>query len=422
MLQHSHAGLKVIDTMIEIKEALELIERELVPLPTINCELANCVGRTLADDVRADVDSPPHTKSIMDGFAVRAEDVTARKPLKIIETIVAGAVPSKAVEPGTCARIMTGAPLPDGADSIVMVERVKVIEEAGCEFAKLEIDMLPTGQHAMQKAASFANGETIFQAGHVVRSWDVGLLAEVGADHVSVFRQPSAAVLPTGDELVDASEKPGPGMIRNSNGPMVVAMFEALGVKATDLGIGRDNEQSLLKLMEAGLQSDVLVLSGGVSAGMLDLVPKMLNQLNVKQVFHKVRVKPGKPIWFGVFDNGDSKQYVFGLPGNPVSSLVGFQLFVRAALRRLAGRPVIPARVLAAELAADHEVRGDRPTYWPGCWVAGAGVARRVRPLQWLGSSDLRTLGHAELLIKFPPGSQVHPTGSVVEVIPMHDF
>jgi len=214
-------------------------------------------------------------------------------------------------------------------------------------------------------------------------------------------------------------------MIRNSNGPMVVAMFNALGVDAVDLGIARDNEQSLRTKIESGLKSDVLVLSGGVSAGVLDLVPKMLDELGVEQVFHKVRVKPGKPIWFGVLksdgnsDDSQDAHYVFGLPGNPVSSLVGFQLFVRAALRRLAGLAVEPANIVEAELAADHEVRGDRPTYWAGCWIGEPGTTRRVKPLQWLGSSDLRTLGHAELLIKFPPGSKVHSAGQTVQVLPL---
>ena len=406
--------------MIDIKEALELIASNVNPLPVMECPLSKSVGRVLSADVCADVDSPPHTKSIMDGFAVRAEDIAAQTPLRIIETIVAGEVPAKAIEAGDCSRIMTGAPLPEGADSVVMVERAEVVEQDGGEFASFDLKELSKGQHAMQKAASFATGETIFKAGHVVRPWDVGLLAEVGAASVSVRQQPSASVLPTGDELVDANQKPGPGKIRNSNGPMVVAMFEALGINATDQGIARDNEQSLRTKIESGLQSDVLVLSGGVSAGVLDLVPKMLDDLGVEQVFHKVRVKPGKPIWFGVLKSDGESRYVFGLPGNPVSSLVGFQLFVRAALRRMLGLTVEPANMVEAELAADHAVRGDRPTYWPGCWVRETGTTRRVQPLQWLGSSDLRTLGHAELLIQFPPGSQVHAAGQTVQVMPMN--
>ena len=273
------------------------------------------------------------------------------------------------------------------------------------------------GKHVMLKAASLAVGKTVFEKGHCVRPTDIGLLAEVGAHEIQVQKQPTVAILPSGDELVDSTELPGLGQIRNSNGPMLVAMTSALGLTVNDLGIGRDNEAELQTAIEKGLESDLLILSGGVSAGLLDLVPGILNKLGVQQVFHKVAVKPGKPIWFGVLERGDSKTYVFGLPGNPVSSLVGYRLFVRTAINIMQSHPSPEPQMFKAKLATDHQVRGNRPTYWPGRWVDSATETRIAEPLGWQGSSDLRALGQAELLVYLDYEPSIHPAGEIVDVV-----
>ena len=183
---------------------------------------------------------------------------------------------------------------------------------------------------------------------------------------------------------------------------MLASLLSKVGVAVTDLGIGRDEPEDLKRKIVHGLNSDLLVLSGGVSAGMLDLVPSILQDSGVEQVFHKVKVKPGKPIWFGTRTDGNKTSYVFGLPGNPVSSLVGFELFVKAAVRCLFGNTNILTPNSAAKLTEPHEARGDRPTYWPGCWVRSDESTRLVKPLRWMGSSDLRALGFADVLIFFP--------------------
>ncbi len=396
--------------MISIEDAFKLIAEAVSPLPTAHSMLADSVGRVLADDVTADVDSPPHRKSVMDGFAIKSRDLKgAGQSFKIAETIVAGGWPNAPLADGEAARIMTGAPLPDGADAVIMIEKAKMNTVDGVDFVEFSVDRIDSGKHVMERGVNFAKGDTLFRRGHRIRPTDVGLLAEVGCGQPLTGRLPSVAVLPTGDELVDSQEQPGRGQIRNSNGPMLLAMAKGLGLKTIDLGIGRDNRSELKAAIRKGLGHDMLVLSGGVSAGVLDLVPGILAEEGVVEVFHKVKVKPGKPIWFGVLTRDQQKTYVFGLPGNPVSSLVGFQLFVRTAIRILESDRSPKPRSVSAQLAKDHETRGDRPTYWPGRWVEDQSNVRKVEPLVWRGSSDLVALGSADGLIYFPSDTNQHP-------------
>jgi molybdopterin molybdotransferase len=225
-------------------------------------------------------------------------------------------------------------------------------------------------------------------------------------------------VLSTGNELVPADQTPAAGQIRNSNSPMLAACVRKACAVPLELGIARDERDELRRLIERGLAADVLVLSGGVSAGVLDLVPGVLAELGVEQVFHKVRLKPGKPLWFGVLACAPPRQratLVFGLPGNPVSSLVCFELFVRPAIQQLSGRTAATP-IKTARLAAEFQHRGERPTYQPAqfCEHAQGAIAK---PLFWQGSADLRTLAAANCLIRFPAGDRHYPAGEAVEVM-----
>ena len=405
--------------MISIEEAFKLIDENVVRLPTEQAPLSQTVGRVLASNVKADVDSPPHDKSVMDGFAVRSADVAAGDlRLKVVETIIAGGWPTKKLGKCESAQIMTGAPLPEGADAVVMVEQTEVEVVGDDRFVHLKIDSLAPEKHVLRRGVNFGAGQAVFAKGHVIRPTDIGLLAEVGAHEIESARIPSVAVMPTGNELVDCRTIPGQGQIRNSNGPMLIAMAKSLGLNVSDLGVGRDEPIQLRGLIEKGLSHDLLLLSGGVSAGTMDLVPGILKELGVEQVFHKVFVKPGKPIWFGVLENGDHKTIVFGLPGNPVSSLVGFQLFVRAAIRKLVGDTVENSISYYGELTEDHQTRGGRPTYWPARCVDDLTTIRKFQPLIWRGSSDLFALGEADGLIFFPGDSDEHPVGEQVRFFP----
>jgi molybdopterin molybdotransferase len=248
---------------------------------------------------------------------------------------------------------------------------------------------------------------------------DVALLAEIGQAEIGVYPQPQVGVLPTGDELVEAHEVAGPGQIRNSNGPMLLAALAAAGASGVDLGVARDNPDDLREKIAKGLQCDVLLVSGGVSAGVKDLVPGVLAELGVEQVFHQVRVKPGKPLWFGVLTRAEGRVLVFGLPGNPVSTLASFKLFVEPALAALGGAEFSPPVTRRAVLAAAVVHRGQRPTYQP-CRIVReeAGTGRCVvEALDWKGSADLATLTRSDCLAALPEGDYELAAGAEVDVV-----
>jgi molybdopterin molybdotransferase len=329
--------------------------------------------------------------------------------------VVAGALPSQAVKPGTAIRIMTGAPIPTGADAVVMIEKTQLIPGQG-PLGNVEI-IAPArpGQNILSRASAARCGDLVLRAGQRIRAIEVGVLSEVGRTSIQVTPRPQVAILSTGNEIVPPQQKPGGGQIRNSNGPMLAAATRLVGANVVDLGIARDDAAELRSLIARGLQCDVLVLSGGVSAGVLDLVPPVLAKLGVEQVFHKIRLKPGKPLWFGVRD-GAKRSLVFGLPGNPVSSLVCFELFVKPAIARLAGQTAPATRRVQAALVIPFKHQGDRPTYHPAT-LRWTDRGPEVEPLRWQGSADLFTLARANALAHFPAGDYQLVVGEKVETL-----
>jgi molybdopterin molybdotransferase len=413
--------------MLSVEEALQQILNAAQPGATERVHLRDALGMTLAEDVVSDVDSPPHDKALVDGYAVRSADFSARAALEpdhqveleVIEQITAGAIPTCTVTSGRAANIMTGAPLPDGADAVVMREETESINEPGLPLGAVRFhnNQVRPGQNIMNRAVSLRRGQVVLSSGLSLRPAEIGLLAEVGREHVNVHGSPSVAIMPTGNELVEPGIQPGPGRIRNSNGPMLAACARGAGAAVADLGIGRDDRQQLEQLARQGLDCDVLVISGGVSAGVLDLVPEVLGALGVKEVFHKINMRPGKPLWFGLASDPASSEretLVFGLPGNPVSSFVCFELFVAPALAQLAGRNELVPPQLCAALSQPHEHRGPRPTYHPALlhWPDGAAI---VEPISWRGSSDLRALTDANALAIFPGEDRRYAAGDLVE-------
>lgn len=404
--------------MLSVDEALQRVSSQAVTLRPVTVPVADAQGLVLAEDVTSDVDSPPHDKALVDGYAIRAADVVdGRADLAVLEEITAGAVPRKAVTPGHATRIMTGAPLPDGADSVVMVEQTTSTTAAdGSASVRISTERLTPGQNIMRRASSMSAGDVVLRAGSRLRAIELGVLAEVGRVEATVIDRPSLAILSTGNELVRPIEKPGPGQIRNSNGPLLAAAAKAAGAAPQDLGIAIDEPAALQRAMSQGLEHDVLLISGGVSAGVLDLVPGVLAKLGVEQVFHKVDLKPGKPLWFGGRTAAGRRTLVFGLPGNPVSSLVCFELFVRPAIGRLCGRTDAGLQEVQAELATAFQQRSDRPTYHPAVLI-DCGSRFTVEPLRWQGSGDLRTLVAANALAFFPPGTRQFAAGESVRVL-----
>jgi molybdopterin molybdotransferase len=397
--------------MLSVAEAQGVVLQHSRPLVAETLSLGpELLGQVLAEDVASDLDMPPYDKALMDGYAVRSADLPdGHGKLAVIEEVMAGRVPQRELGPGQATRIMTGAPLPVGADAVVIVERTRIAADG-----QVEIEDRPPkpGMNMLYRAREMRRGETVLTSGTVLGPAEFGLLATVGRTSARVHRRPTVAVLSTGDEVVDAGQTPGPGQIRNSNSPTLRAQAQRAGAVPRDLGIARDRIDSLSPLIRQGLQADVLILSGGVSAGKLDLVPGVLQELGVTAQFHKVAMKPGKPVYFGTC--GDT--LVFGLPGNPVSALVCFELFVRPTLRRLLGHTNALPQPLPLPLAADLTHRSDRPTYFPARREL-CETGWRVRPVQWLGSTDLRSLCGTDALLVLPAGSLELQAGQACSVL-----
>jgi len=398
--------------MLSVAEAHDRIARCVQPLPARRLRLSDLLGLQLAEDVTSRVDSPPFDKSLVDGYAIATGDRS--EWLRELELVTAGGVPSQAVRPGTTIRVMTGAPLPDGVDAVVKWEDCDIRGDGAIRNPAASVK---AGSCVLKRGASFRAGQVVLEAGKQVGPLDIALLAEIGQAEAAAIPRPRVGVLPTGDELVSADEPVGPSQIRNSNGPMLLAALAAAGVTAVDLGVGRDDPDDLRAKIARGLECDVLLVSGGVSAGVKDLVPGVLEELGVAEQFHQVRVKPGKPLWFGVREVGKRTSIVFGLPGNPVSTLVSFKLFVMPALRALAGEPFTPPATTPAVLSRSLEHHGNRPTYFPCRRIGDEAGIPQVKPLDWKGSADLATLAQADCLAALPAGNYQLDAGAKVDVL-----
>jgi molybdopterin molybdotransferase len=401
--------------MLSVSEAQSLVLAKAHVLSAAPVPLSyELLGQVLAEDVVSDIDMPPFDKSLMDGYAVRSADLSDGKALlTVVEELTAGQTPKRALAAGQATRIMTGAPIPAGADAVVMIERTR---PASDDRVQIEDRPPRPGQNIMPRGREMRRGEIILSAGAPLRPQEFGVLATVGRITIAVIPRPRVTILSTGDEIVDAPEKPGPGQIRNGNGPMLQAQVVRAGGIPQYLGISRDRAEELRSKIKQGLQSDILVLSGGVSAGKLDLVPGTLGELGVQAHFHKVEMKPGKPVFFGTW----KKTLVFGLPGNPVSALACFELFVRPAIRRLAGHEKPGPFFVEATLAENFTYKTDRPTYYPA-WMNWEGKGYQVRPVPWFGSPDLRALTQANAFIFIAAGEHQLPAGQVVSVMKTED-
>jgi molybdopterin molybdotransferase len=315
---------------------------------------------------------------------------------------------------------MTGAPLPSGADAVVMVEQTRRQDEG----VVIEDPAVAPGRSLLARGREMRAGEVVLRRGARLNPVRLGLLAAVGRTTVAITPRPEVVIVPTGDELVEPGRVPGPGQIRNSNALMLEAFAVGRGCRARALPIIPDDPEPLRAALERGLSSDVLVITGGVSAGTRDLVPDTLAHLGVTRVFHRVRLKPGKPLWFGVGPprGGDPGTLVFGLPGNPVSGAVGFLLFVQPALDALAAQSGASDATSEQRLARPFTHSGDRPTYHPARWAdidLGPMRCRGVEPLDWAGSADLRTVAAADGFAIFPAGTRAYAAGEVVGFLPL---
>ncbi len=326
------------------EEARSIILDAVSPLGKEKVEILESLGRVLAEDVFAPWDMPLWDNTAMDGFAVRAGDCSAPVSLKVSGFLPAGENMTASLEPGTAVKILTGAPIPPGADAVVPIEEVD--DNVDTVLIKGPVK---AGDHIRFKGEDVKTGERIIPAGTVIRPYEISMLASFGKLFIPVYRKARVAILSTGDELVEPGEALSPGKIINSNAITVAAAVRQIGGEPVMLGIARDDEESLREKLAEGLKADVLITSAGISAGDRDLVRKVLDELNVKLIFWKIDIKPGRPTAFSI---GGGKP-VFSLPGNPVSTMITFEEFVRPALLKMMGhnrviKPFIKATLKGA--------------------------------------------------------------------------
>ena len=401
--------------MVSVEQALEIVLRETPALPAEEVPLEDALGRVLARDVAADRDLPAFDRAAMDGYALRAADVRhAPAALEVVGEVRAGEWPALAVGSGQAVRIMTGAPLPEGATAVQQVEKTRRARRVPRDDPRARWPRDRTSRRAGRRCGP---GDVVLERGRVVDPAAIGVLATAGHARVSVARRPVVALLVTGDEIVDVAETPGPAQIRNSNGPAVAAQARLAGAAVERLGIAPDRQDAIVEALRRGLAADVLLVSGGVSAGDYDLVEPALLELGVTLLFTKVRVKPGAPLVFG--RRGET--LVFGLPGNPVSAQVTFDLFVRPALLKLQGASVLSRPRVGVELAEGVRNRSGRTSHVPARvrFEDGRLVAR---PLRSAGSGDLVAHARANALVVLEAEREQAAAGETAEAVLLGRF
>jgi len=384
--------------MISVEEAQEAILSRIPTMGRERLHIGDALGRVLAEDVISLRPIPPWANSAMDGYAIRSRDIahsSEESPctLRIIDEAPAGFESAKTIGPGEAIRIMTGAPIPKGADAVVMVELT--VRDNDDEVRVLK--PVPEGEAVRRSGEDVGVGEKVFSLGNRLGSASIAMLAGVGRPYVYVVQGPRVAILSTGDELVELGEEPGVGQIFNSNSYALAAQVREAGGDPLLLGIARDNTEDLESLLKDGLVADMVLTSGGVSVGDFDLLKSTLGDLGNEMHFWKVRMKPGKPMAFGTLQGCP----VFGLPGNPVSTMVSFELFVRPALMKMQGvaglyRPQIAARLLHPLHKSPerrHYVRAVA-SFKDGEWTVNA--------VESQGSNIIHSMVRANSLIVFP--------------------
>jgi molybdopterin molybdotransferase len=368
--------------------------------------LADCVGRVLAEDLKAPLSLPVFPSSAVDGYAVRAAD--AGRALRVVGESAAGRPFSGALQAGTAARILTGGVLPDGADTVVMVEDVHLDGEV-----VVVPEALRPGTNFHQPGADLREGELVVTAGCPLGAAELGLAAAVGCAQLAVHRRPRVALMSTGDELVEVGEQPGRGQITDSNRWALLAALLEAGADVMQLGIAPDEPEALKRLVVEALdRAEILVTSGGVSVGTHDLVKPLLESLGTVHI-GRVKLKPGKPFTFATLAHD---RLAFGLPGFPVSSLVTFEVFVRPALRKMQGFAKLQRPTLPVRLAYDARASADRTEY-QRVTLRREGGELVADTTGSQSSSRLASLAGAHALVRIPAGDEGIPSGSIVEAI-----
>jgi molybdopterin molybdotransferase len=399
--------------VLSFEVARHLVEQHaagLRPAETELIELLAGLGRVLAEPILADRDLPPFPRATRDGYAVRAEDVTkipAR--LELAGEIKAGASVTFSIKPGQAIGIMTGAPLPSGADAVVMVEHTAPLERPN--FVEIQRS-IKTGENFVPRGAEARAGQLLLDRGKKLNHAGIAIAASVGKSRVQVFSKPRVAVLSTGDELVEVDATPGLAQIRNSNSYSLAAQVQSAGAEAVVLPIAPDEAPQLRALIEEGLSCDLLLMTGGVSMGKYDLVEQVLAELKAEFYFTGAEIQPGRPVVFG----SQNKKYFFGLPGNPVSTMVTFELFARPMIEALAGMTPQPLIFLSARLQSEIRTKTGLKRFLPAI-LSGEFENAKVELARWQGSGDIATLARANCYIVIPPDRERIDAGEWVSLL-----
>ena len=399
--------------MISVAEAIQIVKQHTRALPTERVKLEDALNRVLAEDIIADTDLPPFDRSQMDGYAVRAEDTTAAPVrLRIVGESAAGNGWHNELKEGEAVRIMTGAPVPAGADS---VQQVELAHELKDRTVVEVLESVETGKSIVKRGAEIQAGETVLQSGVTLNAAMMAVLAAFGYAQVTVGQRPRAGILATGSELVPVSEKPGQDQIRDSNNYSIAAYAQLAGALTERLPLARD-ETSLLRdhIAAAAEKCDMVVTSGGVSMGVYDVTKAALHELDAEIFFERVALRPGKPTVFARLPNGT---LVFGLPGNPVSVAVTFNLFARTALLAMQGVNEPALKHETALLARSVKGTADRESYLPAQLTTNDDGELIAFPLKWGGSSDFVAFALTTALLIIPAGTRTIEANSVVRVL-----
>ena len=396
--------------MISISDATSLVLQHTTALSVESVNLSEALKRVLAEDIIADCDLPPFDRAQMDGYAVRAADV-ANTParLGVVGESAAGSGWHKEMKAGEAVRIMTGAPVPVGADA---VQQVELTRESDGEVEILE--RVDVGRSIVRRASEIRAGETVLRAGEEIYAAMIATFASFGYAQVKVGRRPRVAIMATGSELVDVDKQPGRDQIRDSNNYTLAAYAKLAGATVERLPLAVDDTRELKRQIAAAAErSDVLITSGGVSMGVYDFTKAALKELGAQIFFERVSLRPGKPTVFGRLGN----TLVFGLPGNPVSVAVTFNLFARTALRAMQGAKEPGLKEETAVLVRDSKGSIERESYLPAVLRTDEQGTLLAEPLKWGGSSDFVSFAHATALIDVPAGVKIIDAGSRVKVV-----
>lgn len=399
--------------MISVKDALTLTLKATYGLGDEEVSILEALGQILAEDVYSDIDMPPFDKSSMDGYALKTADcLNVPAFLNVVGTIPAGTYPQFGIESGQAAKIMTGAPLPEGADSVQMVEKT---EDVGDQVKILE--SVSFGKNVARKGEIIKASACALSKGTYLSPAAIGVLAAFGKEKVKIYKRPRIGILVTGDELVEVNQKPRTGQIRNSNGYTLYNQVLESGALPELFGIASDNIGDLRKKIELGLSKDILLISGGVSMGDFDRVEDVLDEFEVKIFYEKVNIKPGKPTVFGKSSNC----LVFGLPGNPVSASTVFEVIVRPTLRKMMNFSQLHNFKAMAILEKDFHGKTQRENYQPA-WTYFKNNDFFTVPISSKGSADVVAFSRSNSYVITTEPKQEFKKGERIETMLRHDF